>query len=148
METRLSRRFRKKTKINFKINKNSAASVIALKDKTLEADLYDISVLGIGIITDYYLPKGITLDITLKGSDFGCQDDLFLNGEVRHSKSVLLFGYKANEDKETKTYKYIKRSAYQSGIKFLNITPEQKKLIENSIARAERRKKDRLKIAE
>jgi len=148
MESRLAYRYKKKLGIDIQVNKKFQAAMPALQDRILKAEIYDISVNGIGMLSDYYFPSGIILNIILGKKHFGWKKDLRLKGILRYSKSVLFFDHEKSPNKNNQARKQIKRSAYHCGVKFLDITPGQKKLIKDFIAESERRKRARLKIAE
>ncbi|MDD5565489.1 MAG: PilZ domain-containing protein [Candidatus Omnitrophica bacterium] len=93
-----------------------------------EVKLLDISVLGIGFLTKYFLPKGLIIDTEMDGACFGLQEVMTIKGEIRHCN-------------------YIRGMGYRCGIKFLNISNKYKDAIIQFIAANERRKEPRIKLS-
>jgi len=127
METRRSPR----VKINFKVVSTIDEKVkqkFSLSiGKTFEARAVDISTLGIGIMAQYFFPRGINIEMEIDGKVFGLDRAIIVKGEIRYSK-------------------YMSSSEYRTGIKFLNLSPDDAKAIADFIAVAEKRKAPRFKV--
>ena len=87
----------------------------------------DISIGGIGIYIEYYLPTGVHLDLQVEGSPLGAQRPLNIKGEVRYCN-------------------FIAQHKYRCGLKFIEISKEDRDVIAEFVKNAERRKFPRVKL--
>lgn len=99
------------------------------RGNTFEVDTVDISALGIGILSKYFLPKGLRIEVDIDGQAFGLDGLMKIKGEVRFCQ-------------------YIKASVYRCGVKFINISDEYREKIADFISNYERRKEPRLKLSD
>jgi len=101
METRNALRIPVDLEVLWKVEKKNN-QVFSLATKDLHKNkAVDISALGMGIITKYFLPHGLIIKIALKGHIFGIDRFIRLKGEIRYCN-------------------YIKQGNYKCGIKFIN----------------------------
>ncbi|MDP6685664.1 MAG: PilZ domain-containing protein [Candidatus Omnitrophota bacterium] len=112
-----------------RIDKNSQQSFSLAKGNSLKVDMFDISVLGVGIRTKYFLPKGLIVHLEINGVLFGLAKPMKVKGEIRHCEQIDTYIYKC-------------------GVKFLNISKGHKDSISQLIATHERRTVPRLKLPE
>ena len=128
METRRAPRVGISLKVTSKIDEASKQKFSLSTGKTFEVDAKDISILGVGVYSKFFLPRQLLLELQISGKPFGLGKNMVIKGEVRYCK-------------------YTKPSAYRCGIKFLHLSGEYKDKITNFIATYER-KKSRLKLSE
>lgn len=129
MDTRSNFRYCIKNRIVCKIDDSQGSNFKLSGGNTFEAEIFDISEGGVGIITSYFLPRGIILNLKICGKCFGLERDIGAIGEVRYSISNKQFGYKC-------------------GIKFIDMPVADKEIIANFIASVEKRKFPRAKLTD
>jgi len=123
METRLASRVNISINVNSRIDAKKDQQVILAEGNRFSAVACNISVLGIAIRVKYFLPKGLVLDLEIDGIYFGLEGPMKIKAEVRHCD-------------------YVKYRTYECGLKFLDITAQYKKAIENFVsARGKKKKK-------
>jgi len=125
--TRSAPRINLNLKIVSKIDKNLKQKFTLATGNVVEAQAFDISVVGIGIFVKYFLPKGLTIRLEIDGSTFGLKDPMKIEGVICHCK-------------------YLDRNKYKCGIKFTKLTPKYKDAIANFISDYEKRKNSRFKL--
>jgi c-di-GMP-binding flagellar brake protein YcgR len=89
----------------------------------------DISVAGIGVISKFFLPKGLILELEIEGIPPDLEKIMKIKGEIRYCMNKKNLGYSC-------------------GIKFLDLLDEYKNSITEFIATYEQRKFSRLKLSE
>jgi len=99
------------------------------KGNAFEVDAVDISMLGMGLVSKYFLPKGLRVELEIDGKLFNLDNPMKIKGEIRYCR-------------------YVKPSTYRCGVKFINIPDECKEKITQFITNYERRKEPRLKLSE
>ncbi len=129
METRKKPRYKVNLDVTLGIDKAAKQKFALAVDKTFKVETDDISVLGIGIFSKHFLPKGLRIDLQIDGKPFGLKKIMNIKGEIRYSV-------------------YIKTSVYRCGIQFSNLDPEYSEKIAKFITRYERRKAPRLKLSD
>ena len=129
METRKQPRTRISLKVTSKIDEESGQKFSLAGSKTFEADTIDISILGMAILTKYYLPKGLRIELEIDGKPFGLKKSMKIKGEIRYCI-------------------YFSASLYRCGVKFINILSEYKNKIAKFIDIYERRKAPRVKLSD
>ena len=112
------------------IDKDLDQKLILANGNSFQADAFDIGPLGIGIRIKYFLPKGLIVELKIKGTPFGLRKPMKLQGIVRYCKNV-----------------YIQHNLYKCGIKFITMPKEYKKAILQFCSTYEKRKKIRLRSA-
>ncbi|RJO65469.1 MAG: PilZ domain-containing protein [Candidatus Omnitrophota bacterium] len=128
METRLASRVNIDLKVVCKTEELHQQKFCLASGNKFEVKVLDISILGIGLQTKYFLPKGLIIDTEIEGAFFGLQEVMKIKGEVRYCN-------------------YIRGLGYRCGIKFLNISNKYKDAIIQFIAAHERRKEPRVKLS-
>ncbi|RJP29487.1 MAG: PilZ domain-containing protein [Candidatus Omnitrophota bacterium] len=94
-----------------------------------EAHALDISEMGIGIVSKYYLPKKLIIEMEIDGTLFGLKDKMITMGEIRYCAFVRTLGYRC-------------------GIKFVDPPEEYRKAIAKFVSLYERRKEPRVRLAD
>ncbi|MBU0709561.1 MAG: PilZ domain-containing protein [Candidatus Omnitrophica bacterium] len=129
METRKAPRIGINLTIHSKIPSEHKQKFALISGMNFDAQIVDISILGIGMFSKYFLPKGLILELNMEGQYFGISEDITVKAEVRHCT-------------------FIKGRGYRSGMQFLNLSDKDKKVITEFINTHERRKEPRLKLTE
>ncbi|MCM8789405.1 MAG: PilZ domain-containing protein [Candidatus Omnitrophica bacterium] len=129
MESRKAPRINIEIKIISKISEEYKQKFSLISGESFEVKAFDISILGIGIISKYFLPQGLILELEIPGEPFGLSGAMYIKGEIRYCI-------------------YIKGLGYKCGIKFLEITKEHTRAIGQFISTYERRKEPRLKLSD
>jgi len=125
MKSRTGPRLQAILKVVSKIDKNSKQKFILLNGDSFEANTYDISASGMGVYTKYFFPKGLILELEIKGEPLGMKEHIRAKGEVRHCE-------------------FIKTHYYRCGLRFTDIQEKDKNAIAEFIAANDRRKDSRL----
>lgn len=128
METREGPRIGVSLSVISTINESDRGSISLAGGNSFECRACDISAGGIGLITKYYLPKGLLLELEIEGVRFGLQGKFKVKGEVIHCKNIPAHGYKC-------------------GVKFTEIANEYRAAISQFISVCERRKDPRLDLS-
>lgn len=129
METRIALRINIDLKVVSKIGEESQQKFGLVCGKTFEVKGTDVSELGVGIISKYFLPKGLIIEAEMEGAFFGMNEIMKIKGEVRHCQ-------------------YIRNLGYKCGLRFLNLSDAYRKAIVQTILAYERRKSPRVKLAD
>ena len=74
------------------------------------------------IVKNYFLPRGLKIDIEISGSVFGLKNTIKIKGEISHCN-------------------YIKFHTYKCGIKFLELSKKNRKLIADFVASKKKKTK-------
>jgi len=111
---------------SIKISEKMRDAVALVKDEFV-GQAVDISVDGIGIFLEYYLPTGVHLDLDVEGKVFGVDRALKMKAEVRYCN-------------------FIAQKKYRCGMKFIEISKEDKEVISEFVKNAERRRAPRVKL--
>jgi len=115
METRFRRRMKVALKGVLEIDKYFKRKVALAKGNRLEATVCDITEDGACITTEYYLPKELTVGLTIKDLPFGLKQAMTVIGEVRYCNNIEFH-------------------RYQCGIKFLALHMKYKKAISKFVS--------------
>lgn len=129
METRRRPRAIIALKVTLKIDQASKQNFSLAESRDLEVDAVDIGLLGMGVFSKYYLPKGLRLELEIGGEPFGLEKLMKVKGEIRYCI-------------------YLRASTYRCGIKFINLLSEYKDKIRKFIDAYERRKAPRVKLSD
>jgi c-di-GMP-binding flagellar brake protein YcgR len=129
MDTRLATRTNIDLKIICKIEPKYQQKFGLACGDSFEAKALDISVLGVGLLCKYFLPKGLVLEVDIDFAPFGQNEIIKIRGEIRHAQ-------------------YLKNLGYRIGIKFLDISYINKKSIDKYVFSRERRKEPRIRLAD
>jgi hypothetical protein len=129
METRYAPRVRLDLKVLSRVSDEDGQKFLLSKGNTFEIEIADISTLGVGIISRFFLPKGLRIELEIDGKPFGLDNSMKIKGEVRYCN-------------------YIKSSRYRCGIKFIDISSQYLNKIKDFIATYEKREEPRLKLSE
>lgn len=129
METRTMPRVDIDLTIACEIDKEMAKEMTLTGGNKFEVKAVDISEIGIGVSSEYFLPKGVIVDLNIAGTSFGLNENIRPKGEVRYCKFVKASKYK-----------------YKCGIKFLDLPEKQRKIIAQFIAKYERRQSHRMSL--
>lgn len=128
METRLAPRVGIDLKVVCKTEELHQQKFCLANGNKFEVKVLDVSVLGIGFLTKYFLPKGLLITAEIDGAFFGLQETMQVKGEVKYCN-------------------YIRGQGYRCGIKFLNISTTYKDAIAQFIAVHEREKEPRVRLS-
>ena len=115
METRSAPRAHVNAEIAFFIDGGEEQKFHLPKNTKFPARLSSISVLGLSMICDKMLPKGLVIKLEVPGEPFLFQETMHIKGEVRYCRQVML-------------------SEYNCGIKFLDIQRDHKDRIAAFVA--------------
>ena len=129
METRRAPRINLNLIIRSKIPPEYKQKFALISGMNFEVEAVDISVLGVGMFSKYFLPVGLILELEITGKPFGLTDNMTVKVQVRHCR-------------------FIKGRGYRCGVQFLDLPKEYKKALEEFVSVYERRKAPRLKLAE
>jgi len=129
METRIVARVDIDLRILFRLPEGPTQQFALAAGKSFEANALDISVLGIGVLSRYFLPHGLILDLEIDGKLLGLNEVIKVKGEIRYCR-------------------YLKDVGYRCGIKFLDLSEDYQKAITKFISTSERRGEPRIKLAE
>lgn len=129
METRIALRIDIDLKVVSKIDEDYQQKFGLVCGKTFEVKGMDVSELGVGILSKYFLPKGLIIEAEIDGAFFGLSEIMKIKGEVRHCR-------------------YIRNLGYRCGLKFLNLPDTYRKAIVQTILVQERRKAPRVRLAD
>jgi c-di-GMP-binding flagellar brake protein YcgR len=129
METRCAPRICINLKIISRIDEETGQKFSLAKGNVFEVQIVDISILGIGIISKYFLPKGLHIGLEIDGKCFDLENPFRIKGEVRYCS-------------------YVKAIGYRCGVKFINISSQYMDKIKNFIATYERRQEPRVTLSE
>ncbi len=111
METRLSSRLHIELKvISHQFDESYEQQFNLAPGTPFEAHVFDISERGAGVLSKYFLPKGLKLGLSIEGKPFELNRNINIKAEVRYCH-------------------FIKDCVNKCGIKFLDISEEDKKLI-------------------
>lgn len=112
LDTRFVSRVDVTLRVVSKINRDANQSFELADGNFFKARAFNIGAQGIGIITKYFLPKGLVVDLEIAGPLFGFKECLTLKGEVRYCNNI-----------------YNERNKYKCGISFIGISDECKEAI-------------------
>lgn len=129
MESRKAPRIGVETKIISKVSSDYKQKFSLISGESFEVKAFDISMLGVGIISKYFLPPGLILELEITGEPFGLDEAVKIKGEVRYCI-------------------YIKGRGYKCGIQFVTISEKHSQAIARFISTYERRKEPRLKLSD
>ncbi|MDP3804350.1 MAG: PilZ domain-containing protein [Candidatus Omnitrophota bacterium] len=129
MQTRSGPRVKLLLTIVSEIDKQAEQNIRFASGNVFEVNVFDISIVGAGIFTKNFLPKGCIINMKIDGAPFGLKKEMEIKGEVRYCK-------------------YIKLHQYKCGIKFLDLAEEHQETIKKFISAYERRKDTRLRLPE
>lgn len=129
METRSSLRIDIKLKVVCRIHENFRQKFGLTCGDVFKLIAVDISESGIGVISEYFLPKGLILELEIEGIPFSIEKSMKIKGEIRYCI-------------------YKKNSGYRCGISFLDILDEYRNSIAKLVATYEQRKFPRVKLSE
>lgn len=129
METRLTRRLDLSLKVTLSVDEEFKNKFVLADGNSFEATALDISVSGLGIISKYYIPKGLIIVLEIPGNMFELKENVKTKAEIRYCK-------------------FIKSCEYRCGIKFLDMNEKYKNAIAKFISLYEKRKEPRLKLSE
>ncbi len=128
MNTRHGPRVEVSLRVISTIDKSMKDSVSLANGNRFEARAYDISVGGIGLLTKYFLPNGLLLELEIEGAPFGLKERITAKGEVVHCKDVQAHKYKC-------------------GIGFTEMIDKYIKAIEQFVSNYERRREPRVNLS-
>ena len=129
METRRRIRVDIKLTVVSKIEYDYGQQFSLACGETFKVDAVDISTLGMGIMSEHFLPQGLTVELKIDGKVFGFNKNMFIKTEVCYCA-------------------YLEPSKYRCGMRFVDIDPEYHDLIKKFISVRERRKASRVKLSD
>lgn len=110
METRFKHRIKVTLRIVSEIDKHFREKIVLAKGSRFETTICDITATGAGMIVKHYLPKGLVIDLEIRGALFGLRKVMKVKGEVCYCKQV-------------------KFRTYRCGVEFLDMPQEYKEAI-------------------
>jgi c-di-GMP-binding flagellar brake protein YcgR len=128
MDTRSAPRVAVKLRVISTIDKSMKDSVSLAGGNRFEARAYDISVGGIGLLTKYFLPKGLLLELEIEGIPFGLKERITAKGEVTYCKNIQVHKYRC-------------------GIRFTEMADQYTKAIAQFVSSYERRSAPRVSLS-
>ena len=128
METRQAPRADISLNVVAEIDEDSRQRFAIAAGRRFAVSAVDISALGMGILSKYFLPKGLILEFEIEGIPFGLRENMKIKGEIRYSR-------------------YIKSSTYRCGVKFLNLSDKYQNAIAGFVSTYERRKSPRVELS-
>jgi c-di-GMP-binding flagellar brake protein YcgR len=126
METRLGARVNIALAVSSKIDKSAEQNITLAKGNRFTATTCDISTVGIGMRTNFFLPKGLVINMDLEGAPFGLREAIKVKGEVRYCN-------------------YVKARNYKCGIKFVNLSSRYRQAIAKFVSLHQAKKKSHQK---
>ena len=129
MRSRLSPRVKTKLKIASRISDEFKDNFGFTHSDSFSIDVIDISILGMGVYVDHFLPKGLIVLLDIKGKPFGLKKDMSIKVEIKHCE-------------------YLKPFAYKCGIQFIDIPSTQIKSINKFIKKYDNREHQRLTLSQ
>ena len=129
METRKASRINIDLKVISRIDEDAQQKFGLVCGKTCEINVVDISEGGVGILSKFFLPKGLIIKLEIEGAVFNLKEIMKIKGEIRYCK-------------------YTKDLGYQCGVKFLNLSDVYRETVSQFISMHERRRTPRIKLAE
>lgn len=123
METRKAKRFSVSFKVKIKVD-SSSTERFNIRKEEIEAEALDISILGLGLLSKNFIPKGVIIDLKFEIN----RKVLELRGEI---KSAVSGG----------------RGLTRLGVQFLDVDKTQSEIIESFIKNNERRSEPRLELS-
>ncbi|HOX55083.1 MAG: PilZ domain-containing protein [Candidatus Omnitrophica bacterium] len=123
METRKAKRFSVSFKVKIKVDPSSTERFNIRKEE-IEAEALDISILGLGLLSKNFIPKGVIIDLKFEIN----KKVVELRGQI---KSAVSGG----------------RGLTRLGVQFVDIDKAQAEIIENFIKDNERRSEPRLELS-
>jgi len=94
METRLKYRMKLTLRVISEIGKHFKRKVMLARGSRFEVTTYDITIEGMGILLRYYLPRGLVIELAIKGGPFGVKKATTIKGEVRYCNFIRFRHYK------------------------------------------------------
>jgi len=125
VNSRFSRRITIDIKITSAVPKTSKQSFSLNKGRRLEVVAFDISALGVGVFSDYFLPPGLKIALVVDGKSFGLKDLMRIKAQVRHCS-------------------YTPQKKYKTGIMFIDLKDEYRKALSRFLKSSNSRKAPRL----
>lgn len=129
METRRRPRVNINLKIVSKIDKASQQKFLLACGEAFKVTAVDISVLGLGIFSENFLPLGLVVALEIDGTIFDLNESMNIKAEVRYCK-------------------YVGESKYRCGMQFMDVDSRYSEAIKVFIDTYERRKEPRMKLEE
>ena len=129
METRQAPRADISLNVVAEIDEDSRQRFAIAAGNRFAVSIVDISTVGLGIISKYFLPKGLFLEFEIGGVPFGLSENMKIKGEIRYSR-------------------YVRSSTYRCGVKFLNISDKYRNAIAGFVSTYERRKSPRIELSQ
>jgi len=127
METRRESRIDIELKITAKVSEGPRQKFSLVDGKSFEIEVVNISKSGASLLTKYFFPRGLIIEMQIEGAFFGLKEMMKIKGEICYCR-------------------YAKSSRYRCGIKFLDIAQKYQKAIAKFNSVRERRKDSRLKF--
>lgn len=129
METRKAPRINIDLKVISRIDEDAQQKFGLVCGEIFEVNVVDITESGVGILSKFFLPKGLIVKLEIEGAVFNLKEIMKIKGEIRYCN-------------------YIKDLGYRCGVKFLNVPDIYREAISRFISSYERRKAPRIKLAE
>jgi c-di-GMP-binding flagellar brake protein YcgR len=129
METRSAPRVAIELKVVCHIDESQKNKFMLASGKSFEVRVLDISELGLGMVSKYFLPRGLILELDIDGKPFGLDINIKTKGEMRYCRITKSFENRC-------------------GVKFLGMSDADRKSIAKFVATFERREFPRVKLAE
>jgi len=116
METRERPRIDAKLKVDLNIDESFKDQITLVGGNNMETETCDINLGGLCLILKYFLPRGLIVNLSIDGTPFGLDRKIDVKAEIRHSK-------------------YVKVHTYKTGVRFLDLSEEDRKYIDDFISK-------------
>jgi len=123
METRRAKRLKASFKVKLKVDTSLTQHLHFQKD-SIDVVTLDISTLGAGLLSKYFIPKGVIVDLKLN-----------IDNKTVQTKGEIMSAVSGG------------KGLTRLGIKFIDLDKNQLKIIENFIKKNERRSQPRLELS-
>lgn len=129
MDTRFTRRVNLSLKILLEIKDDEEQRIALVGGNKLEADVFDISVSGIGLGIRHFIPKGLMVSMEIDGTPFEINEVMRVKGEICYCN-------------------YVQASLYKCGIRFIEMPEQYVTAVIDFVSKYERREDSRVELAE
>ena len=129
MDTRFINRVNLDLKVLLKIEDDEEQQVALVGGNKIEANVFDVSVSGIGLGIKHFIPKGLIVSMEIDGTPFGLEGVVKVKGEICYCN-------------------YVQASLYKCGIRFVDVPKQFTKAINDLVTKHERRQDPRVELAE
>jgi c-di-GMP-binding flagellar brake protein YcgR len=128
-ETRKSPRSKIDLKVQCEIPEGDKQTFSLVSDNGCEMIATDIGGSGMGLVSEYFFPRGLIIQLKIEGKEFGLKENMVIKAKVCHSRHQGI-------------------QSYVCGVEFIDLSPQYKQAIAEFMAQHERRKFPRIQLAD